>query len=73
MIYLLRLLSLCVLFCIYLFIFCISGPTTSNQLKEKLSEMKTKLADYITNSELMASGQEEERHITPSPGGKRYR
>ena len=50
-----------------------AGPTTSNQLKEKFSEMKTKLTDYITNSELMASGPEEERHITPSPGGKRYR
>jgi len=55
------------------FINKLASPTTSNQLKEKFSEMKTKLADYITNSELMASGQEEERHITPSPGGKRYR
>jgi len=51
----------------------LASPTTSNQLKEKFSEMKTKLTDYITNSELMASGPEEERHITPSPGGKRYR
>jgi hypothetical protein len=38
-----------------------------------LSVMKTRLTDYITNAELMAGGSEEERHITPSAGGKRYR